>query len=172
MPKRVNPRCPLGKELGKMRIDLDESTNDMGKRLAVHPSTLRSYESGHRLPDQTFFKQIKAVYGVDLSRFYVEPTRSATSVLGRFMALPESELVEIDGIFRRNSIPTPKIVLKAIAEKRGEKLPEKAGEAPKPALKTKPKPLGKPALKPKATPVEEQITIIDIDDDLSELDDL
>ena len=166
MPKRTTPRAPLGKELGKMRIDADETIAQMGQRLGVHPSTLRMYEGGQRLPDQDFFRQVKAVYGADLSRFYQEPHKSPSSVLGRFIMLPDAELEAIKQIFLRNSVPCPRIVLKALAIKRGEKVPDRSRAA---TTKIAAKPLGKPALKSTAPP---DIDGIDMVSDDSELDDI
>jgi transcriptional regulator with XRE-family HTH domain len=121
LPRRMTPRSPMGKELGKLRIDNDETVAEMGQRLGIHPSTLRMYESGQRLPDQSFFRKIGTVYGVDLSRYYQEPHKSPTSVLGRFMMLPDADLEAIEQIFVSNRVPCPRIVLKALALKREEK---------------------------------------------------
>lgn len=165
MPKRTTPRTPLGKELGKLRIDNDETVAGMGQRLGVHPSTLRMYESGQRLPDQDFFRQVKSVYGIDLSRFYQEPHKSPSSVLGRFMMLPDAELEAIKQIFQRNSVPCPRIVLRAIATKKGEVVPERSRAA---TTKLAAKPLGKVALKP--LPDVDGIDMAADDDDLEDID--
>jgi transcriptional regulator with XRE-family HTH domain len=156
----------MGKELGKLRIDNDETINTMGQRLGVHPSTLRMYEGGQRLPDQDFFRQIKQVYGVDMSRFYIEPHKSPSSVLGRFMMLPDAELEAIKQIFQRNSIPAPRIVLRAIAMKKGEVLPERSRAA---TTKIAAKPLGKVALTPAPAKDVDGVGFVD-DDEIDELD--
>ena len=76
---------PVGKYLRKMRIDLDESMDDMALRLGVSKTYLSFIENGTREISQDFANKIMSEYslcgekaGGFLAAFYTTPVKTVT----------------------------------------------------------------------------------------------
>jgi predicted transcriptional regulator len=70
--KKTRTRAPVGKELAKLRIDLDETTGHMAERLGIHAVHLSKVEGGTVAFSSALASKIKDVYGLDLTHMVNE----------------------------------------------------------------------------------------------------
>jgi predicted transcriptional regulator len=70
--KKTRTRAPVGKELAKLRIDLDETTGHMAERLGIHAVHLSKVEGGTVAFSSALASKIKDFYGLDLTHMINE----------------------------------------------------------------------------------------------------
>lgn len=93
--KKARTRSQIGKELAKLRIDLDETVGQMVKRLGLHPTYLSRIESGSYPLTMTVASKIKEVYNVDFSHLVGQLTGRITFDLSEVSEADRKALLEI-----------------------------------------------------------------------------
>lgn len=99
--KKTRSRAPVGKELAKIRIDLDETLGYMAERLGVHAVHLSKVEGGLVAFSSALAQKVKEIYQVDLSHMINEiAADKLTFQLSRLSAEDRATIIEIHARMR------------------------------------------------------------------------